>query len=205
MMSNADQVTIAQTLSKNMSNSTGADYDDLFSEALSKLPVIQKNYIADVGGNFKAYLKSSLRGYLKNYIRDHSFTVKVPRRTLDIYMRTRRYSSHLIASIHTKWSEDEIRQAHETVRKHRSYNTNEVQSWSIVSNSLTATNEFKEAMEICAEAAIDGQLLCDFYVNELSKEEMISKYGKTFMRKVNKQTKILKQVAIDQGYNEQKY
>lgn len=202
MMSNEEQISIAQTLSKNVASTSGAEYDDLFSEALSKIPVIQKNYIPEIGGNFKSYFKTSLRGYLKNYIRDHSFTVKIPRRTSDIYMKTRKYSSHLIASLHTKWSEDEIREAHETIRQHRSYNTNEVQSWSVIGNSLTSTNEFSEASQICKEADVDTQLLYDFFVLRLERKEMIAKYGKTYMRKVNKHTKKLKATAVDQGYNE---
>ena len=200
MMTHEDQITVAQTLSKNMASSCGADYDDLFSEALSKLPIIQRNYIPSIGGNFKAFLKSSLRGYLKNYIRDHSFTVKIPRRTLDIYMKTRKYSSYLIASIHTKWSEEEVRDAHETVRIYRAYNTNEVQSWSVICNSLSATNELSNAVSICNEAEVNNQLLIDFFVNKLSESTMAKEYGKDFMSKVNIQSKRLKKIALEQGY-----
>ncbi len=199
-MSVEEQVKIASSVSLSMANKSGVSYEDLFSEALAKLPIIEKNYIAKISNSFRAYLKSSLRGYLKNYIRDNSFEVKLPRRTLDMYMKTRKYSSYLIASLHTRWSEDEIREAHEQVKKYRSYNANQVQSWSTDAELKTSKNWFNEAVQVCDEAGIDKELLFDYYLDDLDPKEMRNKHGKGYLAKVGKQTASLKLIATSQGY-----
>lgn len=204
MISLEKQVEIAEKISKTISASSGVPYNDLLSEAMFKIPLIQKNYIGRISNNYTSYLKTSLRGYLKNYIRDHSFSVRIPRRTLDIYMKTRNYSSHLIASLHTKWSESEIRDAHESVRKHRAYNMNQVQSWSTEIETMSSRNEFSEATMLCEEAEVDRDMLIDHFVNELPPEEMKELYGEGYLYQVGVQSRRLKKLAVHQGYNDEK-
>lgn len=198
-----DQVEVAKMLSAKFSTSYGYDFTELFSEAQDKLLLISKNYISQVGNNYMTYLKSSLRGYLMNYIRDHSFKAHVPRRLKEIYMKTRKYSSFMIASIHTKWSEDEIRNAHETVKKFRHYNVKKFESWNTEENYLTTKNNFNISSMIVEEANVNEELLMDVYVNEVPEENLIHLYGENWKDEVEVQVGRLKTVCKEQDlFNE---
>lgn len=196
-----DQLKIAGQICGTFSKKTDVSTDDLMTVALEKLPVIERNFIPALNDNYAAFLRRSLRGYLQNYVRDHSFTVKIPRRISEIYMKTRGYASFLIASIHTRWTEEEIREAHETINQYRSYNTNQLQSWNAKANAFSETNELSEAIALCREADVDTELLIKFFVEEAPIEDLKKQYGERILNKIGKHTRKLKRLAQQQGYN----
>lgn len=197
-----NQVDIAKKICGQFSKKTNISADDLLSVALEKLPTIENNFIPALNDNYAVFLKRSLKGYLSNYIRDHGFTVKIPRKTTEIYMKTRKYASYKIASVHTKWSEKQIRTAHETVNKHRSYNTSQLKSWNTSMDTLSENNHLSDAQNICEESGIDTELLFDFFLFGLSNDDLISKHGKNALSEISTQSMNLKRLAIQQGYNE---
>lgn len=190
-----EQIEVASSIALTFSKSNGIEFSDLFSEAQEKLININKNYIPELGGKFLPYLKSSLRGYLKNYIRDHSFKVKIPRRITDTYMKTRKYSSFLIASLHTKWSEEEIRYAHNKMKKFREYNVAELQHWNTELDTLTCEKPLTESQQIIEEAGVNKYLLFDVYINDVPEHVLKRKYGKTWKKKVQKDIEKLRKTC----------
>lgn len=197
-----NQVKIAEKICGQFSKKTNISSDDLLSVALEKLPTIEKNFIPALNDNYSVFLKRSLKGYLSNYVRDHGFTVKIPRKTTEIYMKTRKYASYKIASVHTKWSETQIRNAHEIVNKHRSYNTSQLKSWNTSIDTLSENNHLNDAQNICRESGINTELLFDFFLYGLSNDELVSKYGSNALIDISSQSMKLKHLAIQQGYNE---
>ena len=195
-----EQIDIAKKICKSFAKSTGLPYENLFSECLDKIPRVNKNFIPELGKKFTPYLKTSLRGYLRNYVRDNSFTVKIPRRILDIYMKTKKFSSHYIAHLHTGYPLPDIRNAHETVSKYRVYNTQQLQSWTTPIHTFSHKNNFSECHQILNEASVDSALLLDHYVYKKSEEQLISCYGKNYKTKLTQDTGKLRTVCKQQGY-----
>lgn len=195
----SDEIEIARKQCEQFSKRTNVDFNDLFTVALEKLPNIRNNFIPELNDNYPVFLKSSIKGYLKNYIRDNSFETKIPRKITEIYMKTRNYSSHLIASQHTKWEEAEIREAHELINRYRSYNVKPLKAWSVADRSSENTSEYKNSLQIIEESEADFELLNDYFVNKLSKTEMVTKYGYNYEGEVLQQTERVKQIANYNG------
>lgn len=177
-----EQVEIAKMMAALFTSKYNADFDDLFSEALDKIPIINNNYIIELGADFKSYLKSSLRGYLKNYIRDHTLNTRVNRKISDIYAKTLKYSSYQIASLHTNYTEEQIRHAHETIRNYRSHNTYSFECWNS-DDSLVYSEGGSYVAQLAEDYNINLDVLMDYLVYELSDQEMAKKHGKTWKKR----------------------
>ncbi len=198
-MNYREQIQITKNICLSFSNKTGIPFENLFSECLEKLPKINDNFIPQLGKKFPPYLKASLRGYLRNYVRDKSFTVKIPRRISDIYMKTKKYSSFTIASLHTDYTVKEIETAHEIIQKFRTYNTHDVKPWTVEKNTLSVDSDFDISKEIIDEADVNIELLLDFYVYELSDDELQIVYGSDYKSILKDGTSKIKQTCQAQG------
>lgn len=194
------EIDIARNQCELFAKRTNVDFNDLFTEALERLPNIRKNFIPELNNNYVHFLKTSIKGYLKNYVRDKSFSTKIPRKITEIYMKTRSFASYLIASQHTKWTEEEIRDAHETVFKYRTYNVKELKSWTVVEDSGIDNSKYVNSIEIIQESEIDFDLLNDHFVNELSEIEMVKKYGYLYKERIEEQTDSIKEIASINGF-----
>lgn len=190
-----EQIKVAELIALTFAKNNAIDFTDLFSEAQEKLININNNYIPELGGKFIPYLKASLRGYLKNYVRDYSFKVKLPRKITDMYMKTRNYSSFLIASLHTKWSEEEIRFAHNKMKKFREYNVAELQHWNMEADTLTCEKPLTASGLIIEESGVNKYLLFDVYLNEVPEAILKRKYGRNWKEKVRRDIEKLRKTC----------
>lgn len=105
---------------------TGVAAEDLFSEALSKLPLIQKNFNAKTGVCFEAYALLSVRGYALNYCRDKSFLSSIGRSKLKLYQLSKKFPNLHIAAASLNVSYDELVLIHSTISNLRNYNQSDL-------------------------------------------------------------------------------
>lgn len=191
----SEQVKIAEQVCRAFNSTRNYDTTELFSVAQEKIIQIAINYIPQLGSKYEPYLKSSIRGYLKNYIRDHSFEVRVPRRVSDMFMKTKKYASPLIASLHTRWSEEEIRNCWDEMKQFRSYNVNEVKPWTVEMEISDEESRVHEALEVFEEARADKELLMDVFIHKLEPKLLCEKHGKRWKTRSTRQAEKIRDLC----------
>lgn len=124
-----NQTTITSSLIKkinriciNMQFKTGVASEDLLSEALSKLPLIQKNFSSKPGIPFETYALLSIRGYCLNYCRDKSFLSGIGRPKLRLYQLSKKFPNLRVAAASLMVDYDELVLIHTTISNLRNYN-----------------------------------------------------------------------------------
>ncbi len=75
----ANYLYIAEILAKKFSG-RGVEYDDLYQVASEALIVGVEKFDPDLGNRFTTYITPTVTGIIKNYFRDYSRTVRLPRR-----------------------------------------------------------------------------------------------------------------------------
>lgn len=79
---------IAEILAKKFSG-RGVEYDDLLQVASEALISGVEKFDPDLGNRFTTYITPTVTGNIKNYFRDYSRTVRLPRRLYTIATRVR--------------------------------------------------------------------------------------------------------------------
>ena len=74
---------------------SGLPFEDLYSEACLSLVKLVRRYDPTRGVTFGAYAKVGINGYLYNYIRDKSRSIKVPRQYISIFLKMNRLEREL--------------------------------------------------------------------------------------------------------------
>ncbi|MFD2115622.1 sigma-70 family RNA polymerase sigma factor [Paenibacillus yanchengensis] len=92
----------------NMSRSRPDLYEDLFQVAQLSMLKLFKQYDFDRAIPFEGYAMKSLVGYLKNYLRDKSWYIQVPRRIKEKGLLIRKAIEELTKKLHRSPSIDEI-------------------------------------------------------------------------------------------------
>ena len=73
----------------------GESIDDLEQVAMLALVKVARRFDEDNGASFSTYATTSILGELKRYFRDHSWVMRVPRRTQETYLAFKRASEQL--------------------------------------------------------------------------------------------------------------
>lgn len=89
---------IAEILAKKFSG-RGVEYDDLFQVASEALIAGVEKFDPDLGNQFTTYITPTITGVIKNYFRDYSRSVRVPRRVYAVAAKVKEeindyYSRH---------------------------------------------------------------------------------------------------------------
>lgn len=92
----------------NMSRNRPDLYEDLFQVAQLSMLKLFKQYDFDRAIPFEGYAMKSLIGYLKNYLRDKSWYIQVPRRIKEKGLLTRKAVEELTKELHRSPTIDEI-------------------------------------------------------------------------------------------------
>ena len=79
---------IAEILAKKFSG-RGVDYDDLFQVASEALISGVEKFDPDLGNQFTTYITPTVTGIIKNYFRDYSRSVRLPRRIYTVAAKVR--------------------------------------------------------------------------------------------------------------------
>ncbi|MDE6504959.1 MAG: sigma-70 family RNA polymerase sigma factor [Clostridia bacterium] len=79
---------IAEILAKKFSG-RGVEYDDLFQVASEALIAGVEKFDPDLGNQFTTYITPTVTGMIKNYFRDYSRSVRIPRRIYSVAARVR--------------------------------------------------------------------------------------------------------------------
>ena len=79
---------IAEILAKKFSG-RGVEYDDLFQVASEALIAGVEKFDPDLGNRFTTYITPTITGNIKNYFRDYSRSVRLPRRVYAIAAKVR--------------------------------------------------------------------------------------------------------------------
>lgn len=79
---------IAEILAKKFSG-RGVDYDDLYQVASEALISGVEKYDPDLGNAFTTYITPTITGIIKNYFRDYSRSVRLPRRIYSVAVKVR--------------------------------------------------------------------------------------------------------------------
>ena len=79
---------IAEILAKKFSG-RGVEYDDLYQVASEALIAGVEKFDPDLGNRFTTYITPTMTGMIKNYFRDYSRSVRVPRRIYAVAVRVR--------------------------------------------------------------------------------------------------------------------
>ncbi len=87
----ANYYYIAEILAKKFSG-RGVEYDDLLQVASEALIVGVEKFDPDLGNRFTTYITPTVTGVIKNYFRDYSRTVRLPRRIYAIAAKVRQES-----------------------------------------------------------------------------------------------------------------
>lgn len=87
----ANYLYIAEILAKKFSG-RGVEYDDLFQVASEALIVGVEKFDPDLGNRFTTYITPTITGIIKNYFRDYSRSVRLPRRIYAIAAKVRQES-----------------------------------------------------------------------------------------------------------------
>ena len=83
---------IAEILAKKFSG-RGVEYDDLFQVASEALIAGVEKFDPDLGNQFTTYITPTVTGMIKNYFRDYSRSVRIPRRIYTVAARVREETS----------------------------------------------------------------------------------------------------------------
>lgn len=81
-------LNIAEILAKKFSG-RGVEYDDLLQVASEALIAGVEKFDPDLGNQFTTYITPTITGMLKNYFRDYSRSVRIPRRIYTVSARVR--------------------------------------------------------------------------------------------------------------------
>lgn len=81
-------IYIAEILAKKFAG-RGVEYDDLFQVASEALISGVERYDPDMGTQFTTYVTPTVTGIIKNYFRDYSRTVRLPRRIYALAAKVR--------------------------------------------------------------------------------------------------------------------
>lgn len=89
---------IAEILAKKFSG-RGVEYDDLYQVASEALIAGVEKFDPDLGNQFTTYITPTITGVIKNYFRDYSRSVRVPRRIYSVAAKIKEetdkyYSEH---------------------------------------------------------------------------------------------------------------
>ncbi len=79
---------IAEILAKKFAG-RGVEYDDLYQVAAEALISGVEKFDPDLGNAFTTYITPTITGIIKNYFRDYSRTVRMPRKIYSIAVRVR--------------------------------------------------------------------------------------------------------------------
>ena len=88
----ANYMYIAEILAKKFSG-RGVEYDDLLQVASEALIVGVEKFDPDLGNQFTTYITPTVTGIIKNYFRDYSRSVRLPRRIYAVAAKIREESS----------------------------------------------------------------------------------------------------------------
>ena len=81
-------IYIAEILAKKFAG-RGVEYDDLFQVASEALITGVEKYDPDMGTQFTTYITPTVTGIIKNYFRDYSRAVRLPRRVYALSAKIR--------------------------------------------------------------------------------------------------------------------
>jgi len=87
----ANYLYIAEILAKKFSG-RGVEYDDLYQVASEALILGVEKFDPDLGNQFTTYITPTITGIIKNYFRDYSRSVRLPRRVYAVAARVREES-----------------------------------------------------------------------------------------------------------------
>ena len=85
---------IAEILAKKFSG-RGVEYDDLFQVASETLIAGVERYDPDFGARFTTYVTPSITGMIKNYFRDYSRSMRIPRKLYAVAGKVRQAADEL--------------------------------------------------------------------------------------------------------------
>lgn len=88
---------IAEILAKKFSG-RGVDYDDLYQVASEALISGVEKFDPDLGNQFTTYITPSVTGIIKNYFRDYSRSVRLPRRIYTVAAKVREETNEYFKS-----------------------------------------------------------------------------------------------------------
>ena len=83
---------IAKILAKKFAG-RGVEYDDLLQVASEALIAGVDKFDPDLGNRFTTYVTPTMTGMIKNYFRDYSRSVRVPRRVYSVAAKIREFTS----------------------------------------------------------------------------------------------------------------
>lgn len=83
---------IAEILAKKFSG-RGVEYDDLLQVASEALITGMEKFDPDLGNRFTTYITPTVTGMIKNYFRDYSRSVRLPRRIYAVASRVREHTN----------------------------------------------------------------------------------------------------------------
>lgn len=89
-----DHLGLARALARRFAH-RGEALDDLEQVAMLALVKVARRFDDSVGASFSTYATTSILGELKRYFRDHSWMMRVPRRTQETYLAFKRASEAL--------------------------------------------------------------------------------------------------------------
>lgn len=87
----ANYLYIAEILAKKFAG-RGVEYDDLYQVASEALITGVEKFDPDLGNRFTTYITPTITGIIKNYFRDYSRSVRLPRRIYAIAAKVRQES-----------------------------------------------------------------------------------------------------------------
>lgn len=149
-------LNIAEILAKKFSG-RGVEYDDLLQVASEALIAGVEKFDPDLGNQFTTYITPTITGMIKNYFRDYSRSVRIPRRIYTIAARVRN-------EVNEYYKENGVKP---TVRQ--------------IADKLHLTEELVvEALECRAPVSLDGTVTGDEGDTESSLIDVIPASGDTF-------------------------
>ncbi len=92
---------IAEILAKKFSG-RGVEYDDLYQVASEALIAGVEKFDPDLGNRFTTYITPTVTGMIKNYFRDYSRSVRVPRRLYSVAVKVREATDEYFAEFGVK-------------------------------------------------------------------------------------------------------
>ncbi len=89
---------IAEILAKKFAG-RGVEYDDLLQVASEALIAGVDKFDPDLGNRFTTYVTPTMTGMIKNYFRDYSRSVRVPRRVYSVAAKIRELRANILRSM----------------------------------------------------------------------------------------------------------
>jgi RNA polymerase sigma factor (sigma-70 family) len=151
---------------------TGVDVEDLFSECLSKVPNVLKNYDERTGKDFDPYLVASMRGYALNYCRDKSFLSSIGRSDLWLYGVSKRFPNLKLAAECMQIDLSKLEDMHNNIANLRSYSSVEIDKEWMLPHKTKSGNTLDILYSICTQEEVQAAI--DFTNNEeLSPDRLV--------------------------------